>query len=48
VDAAARGAGMSVNAWMVRAVGAALGTDRRRSDGRPPATSDNHFSGWVR
>lgn len=48
VDAAARSAGMSVNAWMVRAVGAALGSDRRRSDGRPPTTSDNHFSGWVR
>jgi hypothetical protein len=48
VDAAARSAGLSVNAWMVRAVGAALGSDRRRPDGRPPATSDNHFSGWVR
>jgi hypothetical protein len=48
VDGAARSAGMSVNAWMVRAVGAGLGTDRRRPDGRPPAGSDNHFSGWVR
>jgi hypothetical protein len=43
VDTAARGAGLSVNAWMVRAIAAALGADRRR----PPA-SDKHFSGWVR
>jgi len=48
VDAAARSAGLSVNAWMVRAIGAALGTDRRRPDGRSSAASDNHFSGWVR
>jgi hypothetical protein len=48
VDAAARSAGLSVNAWMVRAIGAALGADRRRPDGRSPAASDNHFSGWVR
>jgi hypothetical protein len=43
VDTAARGAGLSVNAWMVRAIATALGADRRR----PPA-SDKHFSGWVR
>jgi hypothetical protein len=43
VDAAARGAGLSVNAWLVRTVTAALGDPRRnRGD------SDKHFSGWVR
>jgi hypothetical protein len=43
VDAAARGAGLSVNAWLVRTVTAALGGGRRsRGD------SDKHFSGWVR
>ena len=43
VDAAARSEGLSVNAWLVRAVTAALGGGgRRRGD------SDKHFSGWVR
>lgn len=43
VDAAARGEGLSVNAWLVRAVGAALGGSRRhRGD------SGKQFSGWVR
>jgi hypothetical protein len=44
VDAAARGEGLSVNAWLVRAVTAALGPRGRRS----PANTDKHFSGWVR
>jgi hypothetical protein len=46
VDSAARGAGLSVNAWLVRAVAGALGTGqaRRRNDG----PSDKSFSGWVR
>jgi hypothetical protein len=46
VDSAARGAGLSVNAWMVRAVASGLGTGqaRRRHDG----PSDKSFSGWVR
>jgi hypothetical protein len=46
VDSAARGAGISVNAWLVRAVAGALGTGqaRRRHDG----PSDKSFSGWVR
>jgi hypothetical protein len=43
VDAAARGEGLSVNAWLVRAVSAALGGGRRLRSG-----SDKHFSGWVR
>jgi hypothetical protein len=46
VDSAARGAGLSVNAWLVRAVAGALGIGqaRRRHDG----PSDKSFSGWVR
>lgn len=46
VDSAARGAGLSVNAWMVRAVAGALGVGqaRRRNDG----PSGKSFSGWVR
>lgn len=46
VDSAARGAGLSVNAWMVRAIAGALGAGqaRRRHDG----PSDKSFSGWVR
>ncbi len=43
VDAAARGEGLSVNAWLVRAVTAALGGG---ADAR--GDSDKHFSGWVR
>ena len=43
VDAAARGEGLSVNAWLVRAVTAKLGGGRRRR-----GDSDKHFSGWVR
>ena len=43
VDAAARGDGLSVNAWLVRAVTAALGGVRR-----PHGDSGKHFSGWVR
>ncbi len=43
VDAAARAEGLSVNAWLVRAVATALGGKRRS-----PAATDKHFSGWVR
>jgi hypothetical protein len=43
VDAAARGEGLSVNAWLVRAVTAALGGARRHR-----GESDKQFSGWVR
>ena len=45
VDAAARGDGLSVNAWLVRAVTGALGGGDRR---RPRGDSGKHFSGWVR
>lgn len=43
VDAAARTEGLSVNAWLVRAVASALGGKRARYGG-----TDKHFSGWVR
>jgi hypothetical protein len=43
VDVAARGDGLSVNAWLVRAVSAALSGSRR-----PRGDSGKHFSGWVR
>jgi hypothetical protein len=43
VDAAARSEGLSVNAWLVRAVSGALGGARRAR-----GASDKHFSGWVR
>ncbi len=42
VDAAARGDGLSVNAWLVRAVMDALGGTRR-----PRGDSGKHVSGWV-
>ncbi len=45
VDAAARGDGLSVNAWLVRAVSAALGGANPK---RPRGDSGKHFSGWVR
>ena len=45
VDAAARGDGLSVNAWLVRAVTAALGGANTR---RPRGDSAKNFSGWVR
>jgi hypothetical protein len=45
VDAAARGDGLSVNTWLVRAATAALGGGSPR---RPRGDSGNHFSGWVR
>jgi hypothetical protein len=43
VDAAARDGGLSVNAWLVRAVTATLGGPRP-----PRGESGKHFSGWVR
>lgn len=42
VDASARREGLSINAWLARAVGSALG-------GTPtPITESKHVSGWVR
>ena len=46
VDSAARGAGLSVNAWLVRAAAGALGTGQPRRGHDGP--SGKSFSGWVR
>ena len=43
VDAAARAEGLSVNAWLVRAVTSALGGKRHSRD-----NTAKNFSGWVR
>jgi hypothetical protein len=45
IDAAARADGLSVNAWLVRAAGAALGSNSAR---RSRSTSNKSYSGWVR
>jgi hypothetical protein len=45
VDTAARADGLSVNAWLVRAAAAALGSYSAR---RSRSTSDKSYSGWVR
>lgn len=41
VDASARREGLSINAWLARAVGSALG-------GTQTSTDSKHVSGWVR
>ena len=43
-EAAARD-GLSVNAWLVRAVSSVLGGSRQ---GKPPASGGQAFTGWVR
>ena len=45
VDAAARADGLSVNAWLVRAAAAAVGSNSAR---RSRGVSDKSYSGWVR
>lgn len=45
VDASAQDAGISVNAWLIRAVTTALSGNRRQ---RQRLGGDKHFSGWVR
>jgi hypothetical protein len=39
---------VSVNAWLVRTVVAALGADAHAARGRSRGASDKNFSGWVR
>src|SRR4051794_949248 len=49
VDAAATEAGLSVNAWLVRAVGAALNHDTTsRRAARLAAIGAQRYQGWVR
>jgi uncharacterized protein (DUF1778 family) len=47
IEEAAAQAGLSVNAWLVRAAAAALESDDRRGDRRAPR-ADQHYTGWVR
>lgn len=47
VDDAAAEAGLSVNAWLVRAVAAAVHPRQRRADQRARRTGDS-FTGWAR
>ncbi|BBY17603.1 histidine kinase [Mycolicibacterium litorale] len=46
VESAARRAGVSVNAWLVRAVSGAFGDAAPTR--RPTSHTDKSFSGWVR
>jgi hypothetical protein len=49
VEEAASQAGLSVNAWLVRAASAALGSDdQHRSDRRGAPQSKQRYNGWVR
>jgi hypothetical protein len=49
VDTAAADAGLSVNAWLVRAVGAALSPDTsNRRSARMTRAGAQHYEGWVR
>ena len=46
IDAAAARDGLSVNAWLVRVVGAAL-ADGTPAPQRPAGNGDKHHVGWV-
>ncbi|MFI6044212.1 hypothetical protein ACIA8C_21455 [Nocardia sp. NPDC051321] len=47
IEAAAGAAGMSVNAWLVQAVGAALAGDQRSKRARKDGNRSARFTGWV-
>ncbi|KOX16750.1 hisitidine kinase [Nocardiopsis sp. NRRL B-16309] len=47
VEEAARAEGLSVNAWLVRAVANSLDTGRRRPESRPRQVGRG-YTGWVR
>ncbi len=48
VETAAAGEGLSINAWLVRAVSA--GVDRAAAPRRPmrPPQGSQHYTGWAR
>jgi hypothetical protein len=49
VERAAGSEALSVNAWLVRVIGARVeGTDPERRKGLPLARSRNRYTGWVR
>ncbi|WP_225726872.1 MULTISPECIES: toxin-antitoxin system HicB family antitoxin [unclassified Nocardia] len=47
IEAAASEAGLSVNAWLVQAVGVALAGDQRSRRGRRDGNRSGRFTGWV-
>jgi hypothetical protein len=47
-EAAAAGEGLSLNAWVVRAVAAALEPGAARRSGRSAPSGSDRFTGWVR
>jgi hypothetical protein len=47
VDGAAASAGLSVNAWLVRAVAAAVEPDNTTPSAGPTRSGGEKFSGWV-
>ena len=48
VEEAARGAGLSVNAWLVRSAAAALPSSDPRGSSRKSPRGGDRYSGWVR
>jgi hypothetical protein len=48
VEDAARDAGLSVNAWLVRAAASGLNGSAGARPHRRPPRGDDHYSGWVR
>jgi hypothetical protein len=48
VEEAASQAGLSVNAWLVRAAAAALGSDDQRGADRRSSWGQHRYTGWVR
>ncbi|TQN30239.1 hypothetical protein FHX37_0101 [Haloactinospora alba] len=48
VEEAARGEGLSVNAWLVRALASALDSDTRQSGRRASRRVGRGYTGWVR
>lgn len=48
VEEAAGAAGLSVNAWLVRAVANSLDSDLRASTPQPAPRTGQRFTGWVR
>jgi hypothetical protein len=48
IEEAAGRAGLSVNAWLVRAATAALDADPGRTSARRPPLGSQRYTGWVR
>ncbi|MFI6024459.1 toxin-antitoxin system HicB family antitoxin [Amycolatopsis magusensis] len=48
IEEAAGAEGLSINAWLVRAAGAALTPSGRRGSGQRDSWTGQHLTGWVR